>query len=189
MWGTPSVPKALLLIFLLLPPAIPIRCYTDLEATQVLEPSNDDIKFVKKQTGGFDIQCHNRYFFGSTYPQAIVSVRGNSNLATMLYPPSVSVQDPLSTYIPNFVTRQYLGSITVYISGFFCPLLSVRLRPLVLLTLLTLGGQKVELGIFFSQLKQVRQASVKVCFALEIVLKSHIRAPFQKFDIFSVNCG
>ena len=43
MWGTPSVPKAFLLIFLLLPPAIPIRCYTDLEATQVLEPKKNKI--------------------------------------------------------------------------------------------------------------------------------------------------
>ena len=36
MWGMPKVPEGLLLI-LFLRPALPIRCYTDLEATQVLQ--------------------------------------------------------------------------------------------------------------------------------------------------------
>ena len=49
VWGMPEVPNkaALLLIFLLLLllpfPALTIRCYTDLEATQVLEPVKDKI--------------------------------------------------------------------------------------------------------------------------------------------------
>ena len=38
MWGTPSVPKALLLLALLFPPAFTIRCYTDLAATRVTSP-------------------------------------------------------------------------------------------------------------------------------------------------------
>ena len=36
MWGMPKVPEGLLLI-LFLRPALSIRCYTDLEATQVLQ--------------------------------------------------------------------------------------------------------------------------------------------------------
>ena len=40
IWG---MPKALLLLALLCPPALAIRCYTDLEATQVLELDNLEI--------------------------------------------------------------------------------------------------------------------------------------------------
>ena len=39
MWGVPDkvkVPKSVLLLFALLSPAFAIRCYTDLEATQVM---------------------------------------------------------------------------------------------------------------------------------------------------------
>ena len=43
MWGVPDkvkVPKSVLLLFALLSPAFVIRCYTDLEATQVMVKSS-----------------------------------------------------------------------------------------------------------------------------------------------------
>ena len=54
IWGMP-VPKVLLLVALLCPPAFTIRCYTDLEATQVLAI----FSFPEKQyEDDFDFEKH-----------------------------------------------------------------------------------------------------------------------------------
>jgi len=85
MWGMPLMPKALLLIALLLPPAaIPIRCYTDLEATQgasmecgmatgcvkiyrkALEFDPYDGKFIPPEKRGTDIDYFRGCFLIST---------------------------------------------------------------------------------------------------------------------------
>ena len=55
IWGMP-VPKVLLLVALLCPPAFTIRCYTDLEATQVLELDNLAIFPEKQYEDDFDFE-------------------------------------------------------------------------------------------------------------------------------------